>query len=149
VAQTCSHVGSCVLGLLRDLGDCRRCPSLADEGSTGIVMRKNLVFRRSSGGFHQHYGRANAIENNVFAMARGWQLQRSRVENHTSFRFEKNIVWWDSSTPQVKGDWMKQLVTKSNCYWNASGTIVFPDGQDLAARQAVPTLWPESCSRPR
>ena len=108
-----------------------------DEGSTGIVMRKNLVYRTSSGGFHQHYGRDNSIENNVFALARDWQLQRSRVENHTSFRFERNIVWWDSSTPLVKGDWTKQLVTKSNCYWNASGPVVFPDGKDLAARQAA------------
>ena len=70
-------------------------------------------------------------------MARDWQLQRSRVENHTSFQFEKNIVWWNSSAPLVKGDWMKQLVTRSNCYWNASGPVVFPDGKDLAARQAA------------
>ena len=48
-----------------------------DEGSTGIEMRKNLVYRTSSGGFHQHYGRDNLIENNVFAMARDWQIQRS------------------------------------------------------------------------
>ena len=108
-----------------------------DEGSTGIVMRKNLVYRTSSGGFHQHYGRDNLIENNVFAMARDWQLQRSRVENHTSFRFEKNIVWWDSSAPLVKGDWSKQLVTNANCYWNASGPVVFPEGQDLTTRQAA------------
>jgi hypothetical protein len=108
-----------------------------DEGSTGIVMRKNLVFRTSSGGFHQHYGRDNTIENNVFAMARDWQLQRSRIEDHTSFRFEKNIVWWNSSAPLMKGDWTKQLVTNSNCYWNAAGPVVFPHDQDLAARQAA------------
>jgi hypothetical protein len=108
-----------------------------DEGSTGVVIRKNLVFRTSSGGFHQHYGRDNTIENNVFAMARDWQLQRSRIEDHTSFRFEKNIVWWNSSAPLMKGDWTKQLVTNSNCYWNAAGPVVFPHDQDLAARQAA------------
>jgi hypothetical protein len=48
-----------------------------DQGSTGIVMRKNIVFRTSSGGFHQHFGRDNLIENNIFAQARiarpsGW-----------------------------------------------------------------------------
>jgi len=108
-----------------------------DEGSTGIVMRKNLVYRTSSGGFHQHYGRDNVIENNIFAQARDWQLQRSRVEQHTSFRFEKNIVWWDSSVPLVKGDWDKEIVVRSNCYWNASGPVVFPGGKNLAARQAA------------
>ncbi len=108
-----------------------------DEGSTGVVMRKNLVFRTSSGGFHQHYGCDNLITNNVFAMARDWQLHRSRVEDHTSFRFEKNIIWWNSSAPLMKGDWTKRLVTKSNCYWNAAGPVVFPHDQDLAARQAA------------
>ena len=108
-----------------------------DEGSTGITMRKNLVYRTSSGGFHQHYGRDNLIENNIFAAARDWQLQRTRVEEHTSFRFERNIVWWDRDVPLVKGDWTKGLITRSNCYWHSGGPVLFPGGQDLAARQAA------------
>jgi hypothetical protein len=107
-----------------------------DEGSTGIVIRKNLVYRTSSGGFHQHYGRDNLIEGNVFAMARDWQIQRTRIEHHTSFRFEKNIVWWTTDVPLVKGDWTKGLVTKANCYWHGGKPVEFPDGKDLAARQA-------------
>lgn len=108
-----------------------------DEGSTGIVMRKNLVYRTSSGGFHQHYGRDNVIENNIFAAARDWQIQRTRVEEHTSFRFERNIVWWLSDAPLVKGNWTKGLVTKANCYWHGGKPVVFTEGQDLAARQAT------------
>ncbi len=107
-----------------------------DEGLTGVVMRNNLVHGTSSGGFHQHYGRDNTIENNIFAVARDWQLQRTQVEDHTSFCFARNIVWWNSDTPLVKGDWNKGIVTEANCYWNASGRVVFPDGKDLAARQA-------------
>jgi hypothetical protein len=99
-------------------------------------MRKNHVYRTSSGGFHQHYGRDNLIENNVFAMARDWQLQRSRIEDHTSFRFEKNIVWWTTDVPLVNGDWTKCLVTRANCYWHAGKPVEFPGGKDLAARQA-------------
>lgn len=108
-----------------------------DEGSTGIVMRNNLVFRTSSGGFHQHYGSGNVIENNVFAAARDWQLQRTRVEDHQSFRFERNIVWWEEDVPLVKGDWTTGIVTKANCYWHGGAPVTFPDGTDLAARQVA------------
>ena len=106
-----------------------------DEGSTGIVMRGNLVYRTSSGGFHQHYGRDNLVENNIFAAARDWQLQRSRVEDHTSFRFVRNIVWWDSNTPLVHGDWSTGLELRDNCYWNATGPVRFPGDRDLASWQ--------------
>jgi hypothetical protein len=108
-----------------------------DEGSTEIVMRNNLVFRTSSGGFHQHYGRDNLIENNVFAAARDWQLQRTKVEEHTSFVFRKNIVWWNSAAPLVRGDWTKGLLTDHNCYWNAAGPVRFPGQVKLADRQAA------------
>jgi len=107
-----------------------------DEGSTGIVMRNNLVSRTSSGGFHQHYGRDNVIENNVFAGARDWQLQRSKVEPHTSFTFARNVVWWDGDVPLVNGDWSNGVVTRNNCYWHAGKPVAFPDARDLAARQA-------------
>jgi hypothetical protein len=108
-----------------------------DEGSTGIVIRNNLVFRTSSGGFHQHYGSDNLIENNVFAAARDWQLQRTRVEDHRSFRFRRNIVWWEEDVPLVKGDWRAGIITEANCYWHGGRPVTFPDGQDLAARQAA------------
>jgi hypothetical protein len=108
-----------------------------DEGSTGIVLRDNLVYRTSSGGFHQHYGRDNLVENNIFAAARDWQLQRTRVEDHTSFTFRRNVVWWNSTAPLVHGDWSQRLATDHNCYWNAAGPVTFPGGGDLAARQAA------------
>ena len=106
-----------------------------DEGSTGIVLRGNLVFRTTSGGFHQHYGRDNLIENNVFAAARDWQLQRTKVEDHTSFTFARNIVWWDSAAPLMQGDWSQRIDLRDNCYWNAAGPVVFPGERNLAAWQ--------------
>jgi len=107
----------------------------ADEGSTGVTFRGNVVSRTTSGGFHQHYGRDNLVENNIFAAARDWQIQRGRVEAHTSFAFNRNIVWWLGDAPLAEGDFSTRITARDNLYWHGGAPVVFPDGGDLAARK--------------
>ncbi len=109
-----------------------------DEGSSGILFENNLVHDTKTGGFHQHYGRENVLRNNIFAESREQQLQLTRVENHLSFTFEHNLVYWTNNSPALAGPWEKnRQLTRSNLYWNTGDQPVTFVGKPLAAWQAT------------
>jgi hypothetical protein len=93
-----------------------------DEGSTGIVMESNIVYRCKSAGFHQHYGRENIIRNNVFAFNKENQLMRSREEEHISFYFTNNIIYfWEGNL--LGSTWKNdRFVLDRNIFWKPNGT---------------------------
>lgn len=89
-----------------------------DEGSSDILMENNLVYSTKTGGFHQHYGRDNIIRNNIFAFAKLYQAQCTRVENHLSFTFENNIIIYSEGVV-LKGSWDEiDIQMDKNLYWN-------------------------------
>jgi hypothetical protein len=119
-----------------------------DEGSTGIRMYNNLVHDVKTGGFHQHYGRENVIENNIFANSRKDQLQRTRDEAHLSFSFRNNIVYWDNDGTLFGSNWKggtrgvkdgkptQHYELGPNLYWHTTGKQeIFPGKKTLAQWQ--------------
>lgn len=90
-----------------------------DEGSSYIRLESNVVYRCKSAGFHQHYGRENFVQNNIFAFNREHQLMRSREEDHISFVFKKNIVYFDSGD-LLGSTWSNdKFVMDENIYFDA------------------------------
>lgn len=96
-----------------------------DEGGSQILAEKNIVYRTTDGGFHQHYGKENIVRNNIFALGKKYQLYRTRLEDHTSFTFENNIVYWQEGD-LLAGNWEDRFIMDRNLYWNAeAGDIRF------------------------
>ncbi len=104
-----------------------------DEGSTGIEMSHNLVYRTKTGSFHQHYGRDNKIFNNILVDSLRWQVQRTRAEKHISFEFKNNIVVWKTG-PLLGSNWNDDgFVLNKNVYFHSQGMPVqFPGGLNLS-----------------
>lgn len=92
-----------------------------DEGSTDIVLENNVVYNTRTGGFHQHYGRDNRVVNNIFAFSHTPNIIRTRNEEHNSFFFERNIVYFNNG--QLLGsNWQNDNFTMDhNIYWDTSG----------------------------
>ncbi|MBL9154302.1 MAG: right-handed parallel beta-helix repeat-containing protein [Verrucomicrobiales bacterium] len=108
-----------------------------DEGSGDVLMENNLVHDTSEAGFHQHYGYANRVRNNLFAFGRKAQIQRSRNEPRLSFIYERNIVLWDPGAPLLDGsesNWSLRdqpghgeprdtAIFRRNLYWTTDGKL--------------------------
>lgn len=106
-----------------------------DEGSTDILWEDNVVYRTKSAGFHQHYGRENIVRNNIFAFGKEHQVMRTREEQHISFIFTNNIIYFDSGS-LLGSNWKNdRFVMEHNVYYDAR-----PGATPAALRFAGATL---------
>lgn len=63
-----------------------------DEGSSNVMITKNLVYDCNSTAFYQHYGQDNLVINNIFALCGEGQISSYRDESHTGFHLIRNII---------------------------------------------------------
>lgn len=75
-----------------------------DEGSTHILIEKNIVHSTKFAGYDIHFAREITVRNNIFALGRLDQLSRTRQEPHKSVFFENNIVYWTGGE-LLHGNW--------------------------------------------
>jgi hypothetical protein len=108
-----------------------------DEGSTGILVESNIVYRVGAGAYNQHYGRENIARNNIFAFALKSPVTCARPEAHLSYTFEGNIVL--SNGGQATSDHYSPLKCKTefrrNLYWDISGKEPLFSGVSFAEWQ--------------
>ncbi|MCM8788213.1 MAG: right-handed parallel beta-helix repeat-containing protein [Candidatus Omnitrophica bacterium] len=98
-----------------------------DEGSSHIIVEKNLCAFTNSQVFHQHYGRENIIRNNIFAFGKEGIIAFSRKENHNSFTFERNILLTDRRPFFVFGygcQGAEGITSNLNIFWDISAKQV-------------------------
>lgn len=107
-----------------------------DEGSTEILIEKNIVYNTASGCFHQHYGKENVLRNNVFAFGREGVLRRSREEDHVSFTLERNLVLSDGSPFHITTWSNGNYRIDSNLYWDYRNAQPSFAGMSFAEWQA-------------
>lgn len=95
-----------------------------DEGSTGILLENNIVYRTSHGGYNHHYGRDNIVRNNIFAFGQKQQITRIKDEDHIGFTFERNIVYWNDG-PLLSRNWQGDGYRfNRNLYFKRDGTPI-------------------------
>jgi parallel beta-helix repeat protein len=108
-----------------------------DEGSSDLVIENNIVYRTKSAGFHQHYGANNMVRNNIFAFGGEYQIMRTRVEDHLSFTFDRNIIYFDSGL-LLGSNWAgDQYRMNHNLYWDARGIPILPAGKSWETWQSL------------
>ncbi len=109
-----------------------------DEGSSGILVEKNLVYACGSQGFHQHYGKENRVVNNIFALNAMGQMRVTRKEEHVSATFERNILLSDDRAMYTcVNSTLPKWKEKGNLFWDCTrGVFVrsVRDGDDAAGK---------------
>ncbi len=106
-----------------------------DEGSSGIVLENNLVYRVKTGTYHQHYGRENVVRNNILAFSMDGQIQRSASKSTS--RSPSPITSSSGTRPLAAAGSINDDKVRfaGNLYWDASGKPVDFHGLTLAQRQ--------------
>lgn len=96
-----------------------------DEGTSNTTIMDNLVYHCHDGAFHQHYGKNNKIQNNIFAFGDNCQIQITRAEAHKSFTFRRNIILQERGTTAI-GKWFDaNMKISRNLYWSYGNELVF------------------------
>jgi hypothetical protein len=108
-----------------------------DEGTSEMLIENNIVYRCTTSGFLQHYGRDNEVRNNIFAFAQNEGVSRCREEDHCSFRFRHNLVY-SQHAAVLHRQWNNgNYEIDHNLYWSTADEPLQFAGRNLKAWQEM------------
>jgi len=106
-----------------------------DEGSTGILLENNVVYRVRTCPLFMHYGKEDVVRNNILALGGDGELRRCREDKRCHYIAERNIVY-GADREMLSGPWGNgDFKLARNLYWSTAGEPKFK-GMSLAEWQA-------------
>jgi hypothetical protein len=101
-----------------------------DEGSTHILIENNIVYNTKFAAYNIHFAKEVTVRNNIFALGRLQQLNRTRRETHKSVFFEHNIIYWREGRLH-DGKWTEEPYSFYFHPKNSSGTREVSESFDM------------------
>ena len=111
-----------------------------DEGSSNVMITKNLVYDCNSTAFYQNYGRDNLVINNILALCGEGQVSSYQDEEHTGFHLIRNIIVSENSDFICYAEYLNtksRMMAANNIYWDYTqgdrgiGSMNYTDGSRL------------------
>ena len=104
----------------------------ADEGTCWARFEENVVLRTRSEGFHQHYGRDNAVRRNLLSDAGEAGARLSRAEAFRAFSFERNTVLHPATGVALRTKEAVAVDARGNLFAPAPGAAPAPSQPGFA-----------------
>jgi hypothetical protein len=111
-----------------------------DNGSSEIVVEKNIMYNTSTAGYGQSYGKKNVVRNNIMAFGKAAQIEPNGGRPNqpgNSFLFERNLVCMKPDQRIIRSPWRDtEVIVDKNLYWVMGGGPVLFGTMNWEAWQA-------------
>lgn len=107
-----------------------------DEGTTGLLLENNLVYRCDGPGYRTHFGRDNHARNNILAHCGSPQVVLGNKEEGRAAIFERNLVFWEDAYLEIDGT-PGYALYRDNLFWGGTPDCDMGWGMCLADWQEL------------
>lgn len=115
-----------------------------DEGSSGLLIKNNIVMGTSSGGYHLHYGRDNKVDSNVFAWGDETEVRLpSSGIGEMRLQFNDNLLLASAASAITAP--VTALAANVTFEGNIFGSVAVDAGESRALNAVKPDICGPGC----